>query len=48
MVLIIIRIIYKTKVFKEADIIETTYQLVYWQIIKEKNYLKLSKEKTVR
>jgi len=44
---IIIGVVYRTSVFEDTNNIEIAHQLVYQKIIRDRNYLELSEEKTV-
>ncbi len=44
---IIIGVAYRTDVFGDDDNIEIAHQLIYQKVIRNENYLKLSKEETV-
>ncbi len=44
---IIIGVAYETNIFDNASNIEIAHQLVYQQVVKDRNYLELSEEKTV-
>src|SRR6266540_6037682 len=44
---ILIGIAYRTNIFGNANRIEIAYQLAYQKVVRDRNYLELSKEKTV-
>ncbi len=44
---ILIRVAFKTSVFGDVNNIEIAHQLAYRKVIRDGNYLELSKEKTV-
>src|SRR6266498_400430 len=44
---ILIRVAYGTNVFENASNIEIAYQLAYQQVVKDRNYLKLSEEEMI-